>query len=108
MKMDLTRACADCPFRRDNGIRIRADRIREITNGMLKEGGNMTFMCHRTTSLPKKDRQHCAGALIFALKHRRETQVMQLARRLNYYDPTALRGRRAIFDTVEEFLLASD
>jgi hypothetical protein len=108
VRFDLTRPCGDCPFRRMGGIRIRAGRIREIAGLMLEEGAGGSFTCHNTRERRKVDRQHCAGALIFALKNGVETQVMQLAHRLGLYDPKALRGRKAIFDTVEEFLSAAD
>jgi hypothetical protein len=89
------------------GIRLRAGRIREIVKPLLEEGAGGAFTCHETTPHRKIDRQHCAGALIFAEKNDVETQVMQVAARLGLYDPKALRGHKAVFSTVEEFVSAA-
>jgi hypothetical protein len=80
MKMDLTRACSNCPFRREGGIRLTAGRVREIVGTMLNRQGGM-FACHKTvkyddddeTEINIDEQQHCAGALIFADKNNTHT-----------------------------------
>lgn len=115
MKMDLVRACPDCPFRREGGIRVRRGRVDEIAGALL--GGAGAFPCHRTIASSDADdderieisakAQHCAGALIFVVKHRRETIWMNVTRRLGVFDPARLEGADEIFGTVAEFRAAA-
>jgi hypothetical protein len=106
MRFDLKRPCSDCPFRRKGGIRLRAGRIRELADVMLEQGAGGSFTCHVTNPLRRTERQHCVGAILFAMKNRVETQVMQLASRLGLYDP--LKGRKEVFTTTEEFLASAE
>ena len=48
MDYSMTVPCNDCPFRRVGGIRLHADRVKEI-GGMMLSGGGGTFPCHKTT-----------------------------------------------------------
>lgn len=90
----VPRVCSDCPFRRTGGIRLGADRIREIVGGVLGEPG-ASFACHKTTGVAgkrrtRRDHRHCAGALVFAERHQHATQLTRIAERLGFYDAAAL------------------
>lgn len=118
---DLHRPCKTCPFRRDPIVRLEPGRIDEIT-GMLLSWNGGTFQCHHT--IPYGDRragesehahmqrsttapgaQHCAGALIFCLKHDHLPQYQRIAHRLGFLklEPFETPEARAlVFDSVEE------
>lgn len=111
LEWDLTRPCADCPFRREGGVRLRSERTREIAEYALGPGG-ATFACHKTTGVggeykDGKQRQ-CAGALVFAEKNDAPTQMMRICGRLGFYDPNKLEGFDDVFDDVDEMLEASE
>lgn len=103
--------CEDCPFLRRGGARLRPERVREIAGNMLRPDGG-PFLCHKTVDYSDDygaataASQHCAGALLFALKQDRETYTMRLARRLGW-DPAGLRGHERVFDSVDEMLQAA-
>lgn len=115
MKFELRSPCADCPFLREGGIRLRRARIDEICGYVLgRQGG--AFPCHKTTisdegpdgecvrvGIPSS--QHCAGALIFAEKHGTATQLTRIMERLGAYDASKLVGHERVFDSVEEMLV---
>lgn len=107
----MTTPCSNCPFRRKGGIRLLVERIQEIA-GIFLGGGRGEFPCHRTT-VPDNDdgdlvetaeSQHCAGALIFAEKNDSPTQMMRICERLGMYDRTKLRGKKLVFDTIDEMV----
>jgi hypothetical protein len=50
--------------------------------------------------------KHCAGALIFAEKHGRATQMMRICERLKMYDATKLEGHDTVFASLPEMLHA--
>jgi hypothetical protein len=108
---ELAAPCENCPFLRDSGERLLPERVREIAGNMLRLDGG-AFFCHKTVDYTDDygaitiDSQHCVGALLFALKHGRDTAVMRSARRLGW-DPAALRGHERVFESVEEMLQAA-
>ena len=108
---ELAAPCENCPFLREGGERLLPERVREIAGTMLRPDGG-PFFCHQTVDYTDDfgaitvDSQHCAGALLFALKQGRETLIMRQARRLGW-DPAALRGRERVFDSAEEMLRAA-
>lgn len=90
MNFDLTKPCADCPFRSDGkGVGLRQGRVMEIIDSLMR---GHTFVCHKTsktTSRSKKE-QHCAGALIFLEDQEAPNQMMRIAERCGFYDRTKL------------------
>jgi hypothetical protein len=108
---ELASPCESCPFLREGGERLLPERVRAIAGDMLRLDGG-AFFCHQTVDYADAfgaitvDSQHCVGALLFALKHGRETAVTRSARRLGW-DPAGLRGRERVFDSVEELLRAA-
>ena len=108
MKYSMKRPCSSCPFLREGGVKLRKSRIREIAGVMTSSRGG-TFPCHKSVDYtdggspgrPGQENEiHCAGALIFAEKHDRPTQMMRIAERLGLYDRTQLDP--AAFDDVWE------
>ena len=110
---EMTAPCENCPFLRDTGVRLLPGRTTAIATNMLRSDGG-PFFCHKTVDYHDEaaygaltsDSQHCVGALLFALKQKRETLIMRQARRLGW-DPAPLRGHERVFDSLEEWLKAS-
>lgn len=116
MHFNLHVPCSNCPFLKKGGIRLTLPRVKEISSTMLSTQG-ATFACHKTT-VERDDQlveaassRHCAGALIFAEKHRNATQMMRIAERLGMYDARKLMARKDIcdlvFDSVQQMLRAN-
>lgn len=114
MDYDLTKPCADCPFRKGTPMSLHPDRVTEITDMMLDSQGGV-FPCHKTVDYDSEEaeegegwrtgKQHCAGALIFAEKHKNATQMMRIAERLGMYDAAkVLENSDLVFDSVEEMM----
>jgi hypothetical protein len=108
---EMAAPCENCPFLRDGGVRLLPERVLEIGSNLLHRDGG-PFLCHKTVDYTDEygditiESQHCAGALLFALKNGSETRVMRLARRLGW-DPATLRGHERVFESVEEMLQAA-
>lgn len=121
MNYTLKRACVKCPFRRGGVMTLRpsrADEIAALFDGRCDTG---TFPCHETLDYhsdgdgeddcggKETDKtQHCAGALIFAEKHEKPTQMMRICERLGLYDRTALVGEDDIWDDTDEWVDAME
>ncbi len=108
MKYDLHKPCSNCPFLKKGGVRLLPARVNEIA-GIFLRGGSGEFPCHKTlreaadgeTHETAKSK-HCAGALIFAEKHERPTQMMRICERIGMYDRTKLVGFEDVFDSIQE------
>ncbi len=116
---NITKPCNDCPFRKQNGIRLTEPRVVDIAGQMLSPDG-VAFWCHKTTvSIEETDEgsttrgagsdtQHCAGALIFAEKNDNATQVMRIAERLGIYRRDVVMAdtntTNEVCDTIQEML----
>ncbi len=107
MTYDLHKPCKNCPFLKKGGVRLTRGRVNEIAGMML--GGRGEFPCHRTTRenadgdlVETSKSKHCAGALIFAEKHNRSTQMMRICERIGMYDRTKLQGHDTVFDSIQE------
>lgn len=99
MKFDLTRPCADCPFRKDIHFNLRPKKWREIVNSLMSD---QTFVCHKTIDyrewddngefVPDDHNQHCAGALIMMQRsgHLFDNYLFRLACMFGLLDPNAL------------------
>lgn len=102
MRFDLTRPCANCPFRSDRGhFGLRADRVRQILGG-----GNgrewwpaSSFPCHKTVDYGAgengrdvigPDAQRCAGVMLILYRENRPNDAMQLGERFGLFDPSKL------------------
>jgi hypothetical protein len=113
MRYDVTKPCANCPFRRDGFIPLHAERVEEIAEGMLSTQG-ASFACHKTLkddedgdTVITSDSAHCAGALIFAEKNDNATQMMRICERLGVYDARKLEPHHdLVFDDLDEMLEA--
>jgi len=116
MKYDMAAPCTTCPFRRGTAVQLHPDRVIEITDMMLDFQGG-TFQCHNTIDFDKlpdsasehcrmdKARSqpgahHCAGALIFALKHETLPQMARIATRVGMLNPDKLMENEAVTDLV--------
>ena len=102
----MTTPCDNCPFLREGGVRLLPGRALRVAGDMLRDDGP-PFFCHKTLRYTEEyvevttESQHCAGALLFAVHHGRETPVMRQARRLAW-DPATLRAHDRVFARVEE------
>lgn len=113
MKFEMTTPCADCPFRTDVKGYLRADRVREIRDSLLRDQG--TFTCHKTT-IPDphddsrrtdgKNAQHCAGAMILLEKMNSPNQMMRIAERVQAYDRSKLAMDAPVFDSFTDMAAA--
>jgi hypothetical protein len=110
VKFDLTKPCADCPFRKRDGVRLTHGRIAGIVSAIAPpDGQGGTFACHkttgadRTTPIPDRDHQHCAGALIFAGKLGLYSQNARIAGRLGMIKFDALNAHAVeVFDNIAQ------
>jgi hypothetical protein len=109
---DLTKPCGNCPFKKTGGVRLMWQRVLEVAGNMLSNTGG-EFPCHKTTETSADGESkvvvdgksvHCAGALIFAEKQGRSTQMMRLAERFRIYDPRKLTGHEEVFDDLGQML----
>lgn len=83
---------------------------------MMLDSQGGTFPCHKTTVFDDntgdlestKTSLHCAGALIFAEKQGRCTQMMRIAERLGCYDAQKLmadtQAVASVFSSTKEML----
>lgn len=112
MNFNLTKPCANCPFRSDKLFYLRIDRASEILTAITRH--QQTFACHKTTKLAETERgsdmvetpksEHCAGALIMLEKLEQPNQLMRVAERLGVYDRSKLDMAAPVFDTPGEML----
>jgi hypothetical protein len=110
MRFDLVRPCADCPFRSDRRFPLR--RAGEIAEGIF--AGDLTFTCHNTLrprrwrrGRPRREEQHCAGALILHERLGRPNWRIRFAHYLGLYDPDRLDMHAPVVRSIAEFLAQS-
>lgn len=99
MRFDITKPCAQCPFRNDRPGFLRPERVEEITDAIL---GGQTFQCHKTINKGKE--QHCAGATIFLEANDRPNQLMRIMERLGAYDRHALDMDSPVFTDADDMI----
>lgn len=110
MNFDMTRPCAQCPFRHDMPGYLTEARVREITDALLHR--DQCFPCHKTTvSVDGEDgfatreatdaSQHCAGATIFLELQERPNQLMRIFERFGGYDRRKLDMNAPVFDNAD-------
>lgn len=110
MNYNLTKPCADCPFRTDNGFYLPRARRAEIAESITD--GQQTFACHKTTEFDddtgehvrSKNEEHCAGAMILLEHIGQPNQMMRIAERIGMYDHTKLDMTQPVARTVDEFV----
>jgi hypothetical protein len=108
----LTSPCPKCPFRNDIRQFLRADRIEELQEALVRG----EFHCHATLDYdveegeePKEDKaQHCAGALILLEKINQPSQMMRICERIGYYDPRKLDMKAPVYDSWEDMIAAAE
>jgi len=105
MKFELTKPCANCPFRKDKPFHLCPARAEEIVDSLTRKG--QTFPCHKTTEATgktEKDHQHCAGALIMLEKTETRNQMVLIAERLGMYSRKKLDMESPVYETPQEFI----
>ena len=114
--MTMTAPCSHCPFRTDVTPYLRADRAREIADGLTRLQG--TFSCHKTVDtddddddddephIPSADEQHCAGALIMLEHMNQPNQLMRIYERLRGYDRSKLDMTAPVYRSTTAFVKA--
>jgi hypothetical protein len=111
-------ACADCPFRREGGVRHTPEMAASYMAHFLTRPGS-TFPCHK--SVPKDDTREawsewqdgqvlCAGGLIFAAKHGAKNDLVRFAEHAGWYRPDQHppEAFAEVFDSIPEMMLAAD
>lgn len=123
----LQAPCPECPFRSDLPEHLKGwlgkSRAEEIAHSVFFMG--QSFPCHKTTELEEDEEwlddepiergyqykgceSQCAGASIMQIKLGRESQWMQVARRLNFEAEIKAMDRldlnSAVFDSIEDFV----
>jgi hypothetical protein len=114
MRYDLHRPCADCPFRRENGIRLSRQQAHSLLSSFV-ERQPVVLPCHKTTTMRSDgvpelapDTQHCAGLFVlWQVKYKQQTAHMIAAQESGLYDPSALQGADEVVDTMTEMLQLS-
>lgn len=105
---DLKSPCVNCPFRKGCGSRFRLNRHRLA--GII---GAQAFQCHKTVDYDGEDEdedgfvipeagdspQQCAGLMAILHRDGVPNQIMQMAERLKFLDPTKLDPRREAYDS---------
>lgn len=94
MDHKLKRPCAKCPFRTDVEPYLRAERVAEISEGLLR---GQSFPCHETVNYDEEEHDEdggtgqtldssgqaqCAGAEIMLAHHGTSTQMSRIAESL--------------------------
>lgn len=102
---DLKRPCANCPFRKECGksFRLGTERLEEIFEAV-------SFQCHKTVDYEHEDDpirkqgnkpQQCAGLMSLLSRADKPNQIMQVAERLGYFDPSRLE-HDAVYASLED------
>lgn len=107
----LTAPCKDCPFRTDIKFYLRADRVKEICEGITT--GDLSFHCHKTTrhdeygeTVPHQKEMHCAGAMIMLEHMNRPNQMMRIAERLGLYNRRNLKMDSPVYKSAQKMIRA--
>lgn len=107
MNFDMKKPCSTCPFRKESTMRLTRGRVKEITGAIMGWPGE-TFQCHNTVDYEQehhgmeKGAQHCAGALIFALKNNHMGQLARIASRLRMFNPDELMADKTATNLVPD------
>lgn len=74
--------CANCPFRKVGAIELRTGRLDDIIDSLRRGEG---FLCHKRFYAKRRDRQPCAGAIVYLEKLGEPNTIMQVMDRLGAY-----------------------
>lgn len=106
----LTGPCAQCPFRRELPVPLRAERAAEIAHA-LRSGES--FTCHKTVRYGDEsaDAGHvgareCGGAMAVLEREGIPNQGMRIAERLGVYRPEQMEADAPVFDSLDEWVEA--
>jgi hypothetical protein len=94
----LVRPCPKCPFRTDVSPYLTPERVAEIATD-VQSGAN--FYCHQTTEYQEDEdgagdmaivdtSMVCAGSMILMEKAGSPNQMLRIAERIGFYDPSRL------------------
>lgn len=107
MNYNLTKPCANCPFRSDKFFPLNPKRVEEIVYG------NAEFACHKTVDYGHDDggrikdkSEHCAGLLIMLEHMEQPHQMMRIAERFGMYDRERLEMDSPVYADADEYLYA--
>jgi hypothetical protein len=105
---DRVKPCKTCPFRTDeNGLRhLGYDRAVEIVDSIRDR--DQTFTCHDDLGKPRREVQHCAGALIMLEAIDQPNQMMRISERIGCYDRRKLVGQDEVFDDFDDWIECQD
>ena len=95
--LSLTTPCNNCPYRTDIHPYLTKARVREFEHNLVRN--QRSFQCHKTIG---HEFQNCAGSLILLHKIDQPNQIMQVAERLGYFDPSKLDMSAPVFSSFEE------
>lgn len=101
MNFDLKTPCKDCPFRPSVQFSLAPGRRRDIAES-LKDDHNV-FPCHKTAHRHKKNRQHCAGAMLLLFKEGRTNIMMRIAMMRGKLNPEQMKPTDDIYPTLDDF-----
>lgn len=104
---DLKRPCNNCPFRRGVGetFGFGQGRLQEIAEAVA-------FQCHKTVDysenepLPGNRPQQCAGLMAILAREHQPNQIMQVAMRLGYLDPSEIDPDGEAYGSLHEAIAA--
>jgi hypothetical protein len=101
----LPAPCATCPFRRTGkAVRLRPARAKEIAANACNPDG-LAFWCHEEPN--EQHKTHCSGSALFGVKNGNMTNYLRILSRIRMFTPETMKGKTAIFDTVEEMVEAN-
>lgn len=107
MNLNLTRACGNCPFRRQGAIDLMPGRLAQIVRDLLADD-TTPFLCHKTVYGPKADGETiehedgtttycpghrdsvCAGSMTWLLKAKSPNVAMRMGVALGMLDYASL------------------
>lgn len=101
--------CDNCPFRRENGIRLHKHRVIEIVEQIAPANHQgSSFSCHKTVNYEERDPKSellCTGGLIFAYKQDASAQLTRIMERLGLVDQALVDDAwPEIFDDLDQML----
>lgn len=111
MKYEMKTPCKHCPFRSNIRGYLTKERVIEIAHSVLS---GQSFPCHKTTEAIESDdgiedmeatpdSQECAGASIFAQRHKTSSQMSRIAERLGM-KVAKLNSRAKVCRSVDEMV----
>lgn len=105
----MTSPCDNCPFRSDVKPYIRAARVVEIRQSLMRS----EFPCHKTVeydddgdAVRSNAEIHCAGALILLEREGQPFQMMRIAERLGIYDASKLNMDAPVYESFNAMVKA--